>query len=335
MGGLLAVYNSMAKQQEVENAFVKKGWFGDKMSEFYWMGLAIAPYSEWPKFLWLNSQEPPITRYEHWGVFMPGQHQEPNNIFREEFCAGANRSQAYGGAFGWSDANCAYPSIYICEIKQASPPPPSPMPPEALGYYSNPSKTSFTAGNTYNLINQPMPYFKALQYCFDTNGYLAVYSSVLEQKEVERYYTAQGTLNSSLISRNYWLGYRVISTWPRFEPVRASSSGYTHWGTYQPGFRKEPNQVTGPELCACANSTQVYGSAWGWADAPCALALPFMCMLNPPPSPPPPDVPLPPEQPPTPPPDAPNFPGCTEHPSPPPPPMPSSPAPLAYQGSPQ
>jgi hypothetical protein len=334
MGGLLVGYSGMAKQQEVEAAFLKKGWFGDRQSQFYWMGLAVAPYSSWPRFLWLNSQEPPTTRYEHWGVFMPGQHQEPNNIFRDELCAGANRSQVYAGAFGWSDENCASPAMYICEIKQASPPPPSPQPPEATAMYSNPSPTSGTKGNKYLLVNQPLAYFKALQYCADSNGYLAVYNSVLEQKEVEKYYTTQGVLNSSLTSRNYWLGYRVISTWPLFEPVYPSTSGYTHWGTYQPGFRKEPNQVTGPELCAAANSTQVYGSAWGWADAPCAMALPFMCMLNPSPSPPPPDVPPPPEQPPTPPPDAPDFPGGPEQPSPPPPPMPPSPHTPASPGQP-
>ena len=228
---MLVVYATLGEQQEVENAFMKRGWFADPSTRFYWMGLAVAPYSSWPKFVWVSSESPDDTRYSHWGVFMPGQHQEPNNIFREEYCAGANRSEAYGGVFGWSDENCARPSIFMCEIEQKSPPPPSPFP----------------------------------------------------QKEVEKYFVGQGTLNTSLATRNYWLGYQVISNWPRFEPVAPSATGYTHWGTYQPGFRKEPNQVSAPELCACANSTEVYGGAWGWADAPCALQLPFICMLNRPP----------------------------------------------------
>ncbi len=327
LGGLLVVYATLGEQQEVENAFMKRGWFADPSTRFYWMGLAVAPYSSWPKFVWLSSESPDDTRYSHWGVFMPGQHKEPNNIFREEYCAGANRSEVYGGAFGWSDENCARPSIFICEVEQKSPPPPSPFPPEADSFYLNPSKASFTANNSYLYYNQPLPYFKAMQFCADSGGYLAVYNSVLEQKEVEKYFVGQGTLNTSLATRNYWLGYRVISNWPRFEPVAPSATGYTHWGTYQPGFRKEPNQVSGPELCACANSTEIYGGAWGWADAPCALQLPFMCMLNRPPSPPPPSAPLPPLAPEAPPPDQPDFPAGPELTSPPPPPPPPPPSP--------
>jgi hypothetical protein len=118
--------------------------------------------------------------------------------------------------FGWSDENCARPSIFMCEIEQKSPPPPSPFP----------------------------------------------------QKEGEKYFVGQGTLNTSLATRNYWLGYQVISNWPRFEPVAPSATGYTHWGTYQPGFRKEPNQVSAPELCACEScpvAQPAQSARWGAA----------------------------------------------------------------------
>ena len=47
----------------------------------------------------------------------------------------------------------------------------------------------------------------------------------------------------------------------------------------------EPNNLDyPPEKCAGANFTEAYGplNAWGWADANCSVAAPFMCkLLNP------------------------------------------------------
>ena len=31
----------------------------------------------------------------------------------------------------------------------------------------------------------------------------------------------------------------------------------------------EPNQMSGAENCGVANSSQVYGKAWGWSDTDC------------------------------------------------------------------
>ncbi len=326
LGGQLVVHGSFEEQQEVEAAFMAKGWFATPKSngQFYWMGLAVAPYSTWPDFVWLSSQSLKDTRYSHWGVYNPGAHLEPNNIIREELCAGANRTQAYGGAFGWSDENCARLALFICELQASQPPPPSPAPPEELSYYFNPKKTSFTMNSTYMLYNQPMPYFKAMQFCIDRGGYLTVYNSLMEQREVERFFISIGLLGSAKYSEHYWLGYRVVNTWPNFLPVNPASS-YSHWGTYQPGFKAEPNQMTGPELCACANSTESYSGAWGWADAACANHFPFICTLAKkwlPPA-----VPALPPHSPIQPPDAPSFPAGPEQPSPPPPPAPPSPPP--------
>jgi hypothetical protein len=45
-----------------------------------------------------------------------------------------------------------------------------------------------------------------------------------------------------------------------------------------PGRVPEPNKMSkGQELCAAANLTQSYGSAWGWSDEPCALRFPSIC----------------------------------------------------------
>ncbi len=44
---------------------------------------------------------------------------------------------------------------------------------------------------------------------------------------------------------------------------------------------QEPNNST--ELCGLANASQAFDSpfAWGWADADCRMALPFMCKAQP------------------------------------------------------
>jgi hypothetical protein len=136
--------------------------------------------------------------------------------------------------FGWSDESCARTSLFICETLTFMPPPPSPTPPEELRYYFNPNKASFTTNTTYMLYNQPLPFFKAMQFCADAGGYLTVYNSLLEQREVERYFIGQGVLGSARYAANYWIGYRVISTWPNFVPVNPTK-GHTHWGTYQVG----------------------------------------------------------------------------------------------------
>lgn len=54
---------------------------------------------------------------------------------------------------------------------------------------------------------------------------------------------------------------------------------YSLWGTYTEGSKlvREPNRLTGPELCAGANMTQAAGGAWAWSDAPCAQPHAFIC----------------------------------------------------------
>jgi hypothetical protein len=47
---------------------------------------------------------------------MPQNILEPNNIFGAEDCAAANSSQAYGGAWGWADAQCNISLPLICRV---------------------------------------------------------------------------------------------------------------------------------------------------------------------------------------------------------------------------
>lgn len=56
--------------------------------------------------------------YEHWGrVAIPDGGPEPNNRAGNEYCAGANATERYEGAWGWSDEPCATKAAHICRIK--------------------------------------------------------------------------------------------------------------------------------------------------------------------------------------------------------------------------
>jgi hypothetical protein len=86
-----------------------------------------------------------------------------------------------------------------------------------------------------------------------------------------------------LFHKQYWIGYQVGPTdaWPNFTQVDRTTpaSAYRHWGTVQPSNKSEPDNRAGNENCAAANSSAEYGGAWGWSDASCGTALPFMCRL--------------------------------------------------------
>jgi hypothetical protein len=50
---------------------------------------------------------------------MPGKVPEPNRMTRgQELCVAANLSQAYSGAWGWSDEPCALRLPSICELRE-------------------------------------------------------------------------------------------------------------------------------------------------------------------------------------------------------------------------
>ncbi len=53
--------------------------------------------------------------YVHWGKVMPaGLVSEPDNTAGDERCAVANASEAYGGAWGWSDTRCSGSYAFMC-----------------------------------------------------------------------------------------------------------------------------------------------------------------------------------------------------------------------------
>jgi hypothetical protein len=51
---------------------------------------------------------------------MPQNIIEPNNFFNDEFCCGANYTEAWNTSWGWSDFKCSRPSTYMCRVTRES-----------------------------------------------------------------------------------------------------------------------------------------------------------------------------------------------------------------------
>jgi hypothetical protein len=79
---------------------------------FYWLGLRVL--TVWPRFAPLVPQ---ASAYTHWGIALPGGKMEPNNLRGLEHCAGANSSEAYNGAWGWSDEQCSLRAPFMCKTR--------------------------------------------------------------------------------------------------------------------------------------------------------------------------------------------------------------------------
>jgi hypothetical protein len=70
----------------------------------------------WPTFVPIVATNYTIS-YTHWGTLQPQGIREPNAFSGFELCAGANGSQFYGGAWGWSDENCGLKAPFVCKIR--------------------------------------------------------------------------------------------------------------------------------------------------------------------------------------------------------------------------
>jgi hypothetical protein len=114
-GGNLVVYSSQGEQAEVENALKQQGGFAALGLKFYWIGYRV--YAKWPAFVPIVASNVSIT-YTHWGVMQPQGLREPNAFTGLELCAGANGSQVYGGAWGWSDENCGLKAPFVCRLRE-------------------------------------------------------------------------------------------------------------------------------------------------------------------------------------------------------------------------
>ena len=66
----------------------------------------------------LPSADPSSSTYQHWGVINGtggSTTPEPNQLGGAENCGAGNSSQAFGKAWGWSDADCMQPAVSICK----------------------------------------------------------------------------------------------------------------------------------------------------------------------------------------------------------------------------
>ncbi len=287
---------------------------------FYWMGLVA---DQWPKFYWKDLtpvEGGDILDVGHWGYFMPQNIREPNNIYGQEDCVGANLTQAWDGAWGWSDTQCSGKWPALCRIV-----------PNRQWYYKSPT-TNLTYIFNNSFVNQQDGELG----CQDSGGHLVSFHAIEEQQEVraarlvlhtwhficnamhilsvlmqqqgtgcskpnpacttsgcmlilllhasqvEDYYIGKGILMPGF-HKSYWVGLRA-SAWPDFAWIDRTANtviDYAHWGLLPDGSQ-EPNNSPAPQLCGLSNYSQAYGGAWGWSDANCADSFPFICrMLRP------------------------------------------------------
>jgi hypothetical protein len=304
-GGSVVSYQTIEEQFDAEAYFMRIGALMPAFHQAYWLGAFIPEVDPrlWPNFKWLDGYPNPSTHqnptdvYGHWGTLVfadGGTSLEPNNLHMPEFCAVANASMAYDNVWGWADRNCDEKYIFVCKVYPRPPPspqPPPPSPPPSPPY--NPTYVSPQNQFTYYYNSTPAGYREALGSCqaMGLGGTLVQYPSFGRQYEVEDVFTRRGMLQGRT-APTYWMGLRVYTFdfWPNFTWVNGRSLGgsaYEHWGIFKAGYHMEPNNVFPPEDCAAANFSQLYDKAWGWSDARCSDAMPFICEV-PPPTPPPP-----------------------------------------------
>ncbi len=123
-GGHLAVYNSSYEQREVELYFISKGLLLPNYHKHYWLGYN-SDSQAWPIFKPVDASVLPLTSpgaYNHFGILRFTNTSlspvaEPNNYFGGEYCSVANKSQAYVGAWGWSDVTCGGQYVVMCMVQ--------------------------------------------------------------------------------------------------------------------------------------------------------------------------------------------------------------------------
>ena len=142
----LASYASLAEQNATESFLIDLGVLLPGYHTFYWIGLNTSRWPNFrcgagaangyrcqagcalrqasnngsaaakpPACRWIDGSPRPRNphpgfntsgAYDHWGYYMPQNIIEPNDFVPHENCVGANYTEAWGGAWGWADANC-------------------------------------------------------------------------------------------------------------------------------------------------------------------------------------------------------------------------------------
>lgn len=132
---------------------------------FYWMGLTT---ENWPNFYWTDRSPIAgnISETGHWGYFMPQNIREPNNVYGNEDCVGANLTQSLDGAWGWADTQCSQKWPVLCRIVPAK-----------QWYYPSPSDNY-----TYIFNNTPVNHQDGELGCQDAGGHLVTWHNLEEQQ---------------------------------------------------------------------------------------------------------------------------------------------------------
>ena len=109
---------------QVEAYFVQKGLLLPLFHKTYWIGYS-SDNAKWPLFKPADATVLPLTSpraYNHFGLMrftntsIPAL-AEPNNLSGAEYCAVANFSQTYVGAWGWSDIGCGGQHTVMCMVQ--------------------------------------------------------------------------------------------------------------------------------------------------------------------------------------------------------------------------
>ena len=205
--GHLATYTNLTEQVEVEKFYVDGGYLYPEFNILYWFGLYTSS-STWPSFRWQDAQfpTPNATSYRNWGVLQvmqpdgntvavaePNRYEAPN-----EYCAGANFTEAKQNAWGWADARCDLNFTAICRVAKKGP-------------CSLPPYTDKKSGASYLYNSDEVIQSDAEQWCNDNGGHLVSYESLEEQKNVEGYFTAAGCLIPT-DGNAYWIGAMMDQT---------------------------------------------------------------------------------------------------------------------------
>jgi hypothetical protein len=108
---------------------------------------------------------------------MPQNLLEPNNIYPPENCVGANMSESFDGAWGWSDTRCSQRWPALCRVV-----------PPGQWYYTSPNN-NYTYIFNNSMVNQQDGELG----CQDAGGHLATFHSIEEQIEVRAHVLAIST----------------------------------------------------------------------------------------------------------------------------------------------
>jgi hypothetical protein len=203
-GGHLASYSMLPEQREAEKWYTGNGYMLPLNQTFHWLGLkanVTTVSSAGPEYFnWMDPTVPDMHNstigYMHWAL--SGQ---PDNAMPSELCSGANHTEGYNGAAGWSDFNCTYSYEFMCRMIAPGP-----------GKCLLREKTNYT----YCINTMPMGFDAAEAYCNTLGGHLPSYLNADEQREVETNYTRLGYLigPSQLY---YWMGLTGQGVgWPNF-----------------------------------------------------------------------------------------------------------------------